>query len=53
MIWTFSQDPKDFYAVGSKVEYRCTGGFYLTGYNTIECTENKTWSSRPGTCLSE
>lgn len=54
MIWNLStQDPKDIYIVGSKVEYTCTSGYYLTGYNTIECTENKTWSSRPGLCISE
>lgn len=54
IFWGFSmQDPKDVYIVGSKVEYTCTAGFYLTGYNTIECTQNKTWSAKPGLCTSE
>lgn len=53
VIWNFTQDPKDIYIVGSKVEYTCTSGFHLTGHNTIECTENKSWSSRPGFCLSQ
>lgn len=35
------------------MEYTCTSGYYLTGYSTIECTENKTWSRRPGLCISE
>eukprot|EP00066_Takifugu_rubripes_P008599 XP_003974907.2 PREDICTED: complement component C7-like [Takifugu rubripes] len=43
-------DPKDIYIVGSKVEYTCTSGFHLTGHSTIECTENKSWSGRPGFC---
>lgn len=33
------------------MEYTCLSGFHLTGYNTIECTENKIWSSRPGLCI--
>lgn len=49
----FTQDPKDIYIVGSKVQYTCTSGFHLTGHDTIECTENKSWSSRPGFCLSQ
>lgn len=53
VIWNFTQDPKDIYIVGSKVEYTCTGGFYLTGYNSVECTENRSWSGGPGYCLSE
>uniref|UniRef100_A0A3Q3VSR5 Complement component C7 n=1 Tax=Mola mola TaxID=94237 RepID=A0A3Q3VSR5_MOLML len=42
--------PKDIYLVGSKVEYTCTNGFHLVGRNTIECTLDETWSSRPGLC---
>uniref|UniRef100_A0A669CNY5 Complement component C7 n=1 Tax=Oreochromis niloticus TaxID=8128 RepID=A0A669CNY5_ORENI len=45
-----SQDPKDIYLVGSKVEYTCTEGFYLVGHSTIECTADQTWSARPGLC---
>ncbi|KAG8011923.1 Complement component C7 [Nibea albiflora] len=44
------QDPKHIYLVGSKVEYRCTAGFYLVGQTSIECTANQTWSSKPGLC---
>ncbi|KAM9360672.1 complement component C7 [Symphorus nematophorus] len=43
-------DPKDLYIVGSKVEYRCTDGFYLVGKHTLECTADQTWSGRPGLC---
>ncbi|KAE8292038.1 Complement component C7 Precursor [Larimichthys crocea] len=43
-------DQKDIYLVGSKVEYRCTAGFYLVGQNSIECTADQTWSSKPGMC---
>lgn len=48
-----SQDPKDIYLVGSKVEYTCTEGFYLVGHSTIECTADQTWSARPGLCTGE
>ncbi|XP_044052033.1 complement component C7 isoform X2 [Siniperca chuatsi] len=43
-------DPKDIYLVGSRVEYSCTEGYYLTGHSTLECTADQTWSGRPGLC---
>lgn len=43
-------DPKDVYLVGSKVEYTCTGGYYLVGHSILECTADQTWSARPGLC---
>ncbi|KAK9522900.1 hypothetical protein VZT92_019337 [Zoarces viviparus] len=42
--------PKDIYLVGSKVEYTCTGFFYLVGDSILECTANQTWSTSPGLC---
>lgn len=53
VIWNFTQDLKDIYIVGSTVEYSCISGFHLTGRSTIECTENKSWSGRPGSCLCQ
>uniref|UniRef100_H3C1J3 Complement component C7 n=1 Tax=Tetraodon nigroviridis TaxID=99883 RepID=H3C1J3_TETNG len=50
LINGYIMEPKDIYLVGSKVEYTCISGFHL-GSSTIECTENKTWSSRPGLCI--
>ncbi|XP_022046914.2 complement component C7-like [Acanthochromis polyacanthus] len=43
-------DPKDIYLVGSKVQYTCTDGFYLTGASTLECGADQTWSDGPGLC---
>lgn len=48
-----SQDPKDIYLVGSKVEYTCSEGFYLVGLTTLECTAAQTWSANPGVCTGE
>ncbi|XP_074493748.1 complement component C7 [Sebastes fasciatus] len=43
-------EPKDIYLVGSRVQYTCTGDYYLAGDSTLECTANQTWSSSPGVC---
>uniref|UniRef100_A0A8C5N8Q3 Complement component C7 n=1 Tax=Gouania willdenowi TaxID=441366 RepID=A0A8C5N8Q3_GOUWI len=40
----FILDPKDLYLVGSRVQYSCIDGFYLSGNALATCTENQTWS---------
>ncbi|TRY95807.1 hypothetical protein DNTS_035346 [Danionella cerebrum] len=39
----FVLHPKDFYSVGSKVEYTCIEGYRLTGNAFIACQENLEW----------
>ncbi|KAL2099753.1 hypothetical protein ACEWY4_004147 [Coilia grayii] len=39
----FVLNPKDVYAVGSKVEYSCIDGYYLQGQKIVECTDSLTW----------
>lgn len=43
LINGFAVNPKDVYAVGSKVEYSCIDGYYLQGQKIVECTDSLTW----------
>ncbi|XP_060790846.1 complement component 7b [Neoarius graeffei] len=39
----FVLNPKDAYAVGSKIEYTCIEGYYHVGDTVAECTEGLNW----------
>lgn len=47
-----SQNPKDFYPVGNRVEYSCLHGYYLSGDAVAECTENQKWTRGAMICKS-
>ena len=47
------QNPKDMYAVGSKVEYSCVDGYYLQGQKIVECTDSLTWRRGQMECKSK
>ncbi|KAM3874392.1 complement component C7-like [Diretmus argenteus] len=48
----FILHPKDFYLVGSKIEYSCIEGHYLSGEAVAECGDNQQWTIRPMNCKS-
>ncbi|KAI5086272.1 complement component C7 isoform X1, partial [Silurus meridionalis] len=43
-------DPKDFYSIGSKIEYSCIDGHHLVGNPIAECTEKETWRKSSMEC---
>lgn len=45
-----SQNPDDYYQVGTMVEYSCVEGFYLSGDAVAECTEDRSWRRGPMVC---
>uniref|UniRef100_A0A3Q2ZM38 Complement component 7b n=1 Tax=Kryptolebias marmoratus TaxID=37003 RepID=A0A3Q2ZM38_KRYMA len=48
----FIENPKDFYVVGSTVQYSCVDGFYLVGNAVATCAENQRWSTGQMFCKS-
>ncbi|XP_061589475.1 complement component 7b [Cololabis saira] len=48
----FVRNPKDFYTVGSTVEYSCIDGYYLSGHAVATCAENQKWSTGAMVCKS-
>uniref|UniRef100_A0A8C7FI46 Complement component C7 n=1 Tax=Oncorhynchus kisutch TaxID=8019 RepID=A0A8C7FI46_ONCKI len=40
------------YLVGSKIEYSCIEGHYITGETVAECTDNNSWTRGPLECKS-
>ena len=48
----FSQNPKDFYMVGDRVDYTCIPGYYLTGTADVTCHEDQSWSAGARVCKS-
>ncbi|XP_049342055.1 complement component C7 isoform X2 [Astyanax mexicanus] len=52
LINGFILDPKELYAVGSKVEYSCIDGYHLVGEPVAECTEQLTWKRAQQLCKS-
>ncbi|XP_010876208.2 complement component C7 [Esox lucius] len=49
----FVLSPRDVYVVGSKIQYSCIEGHYITGNTVAECTDNNSWTSGPMVCRSE
>ncbi|KAM4635676.1 complement component C7-like [Polymixia lowei] len=48
----FIVNPRDFYVVGSRIEYSCIDGHYLRGGAVAECTANQRWSRGAMNCRS-
>ncbi|KAK6316034.1 hypothetical protein J4Q44_G00135580 [Coregonus suidteri] len=48
----FVLSPRDVYLVGSKIEYSCIEGNYITGDTVAECTDNNSWTRGPMECKS-
>ncbi|XP_023839857.1 complement component 7b isoform X2 [Salvelinus sp. IW2-2015] len=48
----FVLSPRDVYLVGSKIEYSCIEGHYITGETVAECTDNNSWTRGPLECKS-
>ncbi|PWA29244.1 hypothetical protein CCH79_00019672 [Gambusia affinis] len=48
----FVEDVKDFYTVGTRVQYSCIEDFYLVGNAAATCDENQQWSSGEMVCKS-
>ncbi|XP_047678784.1 complement component C7 [Tachysurus fulvidraco] len=46
----FVLDLRDFYSIGSKIEYSCIDGFHLVGNPIAECTEEETWRKSTMEC---
>uniref|UniRef100_A0AAY4B3U6 Complement component C7 n=1 Tax=Denticeps clupeoides TaxID=299321 RepID=A0AAY4B3U6_9TELE len=49
----FVLNPKDVYAAGSKVEYSCIEGHYLSGEPVAQCLEDLSWKRRQMECKSK
>nr|XP_043868342.1 complement component 7b isoform X1 [Solea senegalensis] len=39
----FIQNPRDYYLVGSTVEYSCSDGHHLSGNSVAQCSETQQW----------
>ncbi|KAM4719348.1 complement component C7 [Anableps anableps] len=48
----FTENPQEFYIVGSRVQYSCIEEYYLMGNGVSTCGENQQWSTAAMVCKS-